>query len=308
MLYLLLFGTLLTDTISVVMSKKNSSAFSVNGLTGSLFYVCETSLFALFYFWALNGFSLAFNLSVVVYGFLYALIVIISMVPSIFVYNYASFAFVRFVSSGTKLAFSLIGGIILFDEVVTPDKLLRIFIMICVITVIFIGQKRKMPDDNNEKQAADKKKLLIAISIILFSALIGVASTVLLKLYSADSRVTDQNSFFFMTNIFSAFLVLPILPFTMKRNKVAFSDLCGMVKSKKTVYAAVTTLNSNIGSIILMPLIAMMDISVFTPLTSAFSFIAVAIATPIVGEKLNRYTLIATGLAVLSVVLPAVLF
>lgn len=309
-MYILLGIHFLSRILSDVMRKKNSTAFSVDGITGSLFYVFETSLFALFYFWALNGFHLEFNSTVILYGFIYGIIVIISLIPSVFVYNYASFAFISFVSGSMSLILSLLMGMFLFSEVITVEKLLRVVIMLCATAVMFIGRNsnKAKTEAENESKTEKRKKLIIVLSTLAFMSLIGAASTAVLKYYSADTNVTDQNSFFFITNIFSAFLVLPVLPFTMKRDKIKPSDLWKMVKSKKTIYSAVTTLNSNINSIVMLLLLGMMDVSIYTPLSSAFTFAAVAVATPIIGEKLNRYTIIATVFAILSVVLPAVIF
>lgn len=309
-MYILLGIHFLSRTLSDVMRKKNSTAFSVDGITGSLFYVFETSLFALFYFWALNGFHLEFNPTVILYGLIYGIIVIVSLVPSVFVYNYASFAFISFVSGSMNLILSLLMGMILFSEVITVEKILRVVIMLCATAVMFIGRNSNKAETEvaNESKTEKRKKLIIVLSIIAFSALLTAAGTAVLKYYSADTNVTDQNSFFFITNIFSSLLVLPVLPFTMKRDKIKLYDLWKMVKSKRTVYSAVTTLNSNINSIVQLLLLGMMEVSIYTPLSSAFSFAAVAVAIPIIGEKLNRYTIIATLLAILSVVLPAIAF
>jgi hypothetical protein len=51
-------------------------------------------------------------------------------------------------------------------------------------------------------------------------------------------------------------------------------------------------------------MIAQMDVAVYTPITSAIGFVALAIATPLVRERLDRYTLTATAIALLSLFLP----
>ena len=311
MLGILFCGFFLTQIFSDVMRKKNSNAFSVSGITGSLFYVFETSLFALFYFWALNGFKLSFNNHVLVYGMIYGIVVILTLVLSIFVYRYATFSFVTFVSGSVSLMLSLLVGNLLFNEVISPDKILRIALMLVATFVIFLGNKNK---DNKKSSSEEhqtnivKRNFVIACVIIVLNSILAAVATAILKFYAGDPNVTDQNSFFFATNIFSALLVLPILPFTMKKNKVKMSELFRMVKSKKTVYSAVTTINSNIRSIIQILILGMMDVSIFSPISSALGFVAVAIATPIIGEKLNKYTVIATIIAIVSVFLPFFLF
>lgn len=309
MIYLLFAFFFASRVFSDVMRKKNSKVFSTSGLTGSLFYVFETSLFALFYFWVLNGFVLHFNGRVLLYGLLYGLVVLTTLVPSVFLYNYTTFAFASFVSGSFALIMSLLSGWLVFGEAITADKLFRVILMLMATGVIFLGRRgdlcKSAPDEKGKRSGA--RNLIIAVLLIAFTAVIGAAGTAIMKFYSADPAVTDQNSFFFATNVFSALLVLPILPFTMRHDGVSMGDLFGMVKSKKTLYSAITTINSNLNSIVQMLLLGMMEVSVFTPLSSAVSFAAVAIATPIIGEKLDKYTVISTAIAIASVVLPPAL-
>ena len=82
-----------------VMKKKVTNSFSVSGVSGSLFFVLETSIFAMLVFFVLNGFKLYINPLVTFYGFLYGVLVIFSTVSSVFVYNFATIAFVGFFSS-----------------------------------------------------------------------------------------------------------------------------------------------------------------------------------------------------------------
>jgi hypothetical protein len=46
---------------------------------------------------------------------------------------------------------------------------------------------------------------------------------------------------------------------------------------------------------------------VFNPISGALSFVAMAIAVPIMGERLNRYTVLSTLTAIMSVVIPALI-
>ena len=145
---------------------------------------------------------------------------------------------------------------------------------------------------------------------IIFTALMGLTgslSTVLMKYYGADPGVTDSNSFFFMTNVFSGLLVIPMIPFAARRDGVKFSELLDYVKGKKAVYAMLTTASSNLCSVVMILLLTMIDVSVFTPLSGALGFISIAIATPIIRERLDRYTVTATALAIASVALPALM-
>lgn len=302
-LWLLLYALFML--VGNVMNKTNSNAFSSKGITGSLFFVFETSIFALLYFWAFNGFKLEFNSRVILYGFLYGLVVILTVIPSIFVYRYATFSFVSLVSGCLVLLLSLVSGAVFFDEIIGFDKLLRVIIMLCATFVIFLGRNEQNNEKGKQTKEGNKKNITISCLIIAFFAVVSTLGTALVKFYSVDSGVTDQNSFFFMTNIFSALLVLPILPFAMKKDGVSLKDLGLMLRSKKTVFSAVTTLNSNLSSIVLIFLLANMDVSVFTSVSAALSFAVVAVTTPIIKEKLDKYTIAATVIAILSVVIPS---
>ena len=288
--------------VNDVVKKKVSNSFSGNGVSGSLFFVLETSIFAMLVFFVLNGFKLYVNPRVAFYGFLYGVIVIVAVASGVFVYNYATIAFVGFASSGVNLLLSLLLGVVLFSEKVGFGTVFRIVLMLLAALVSFIGAGGFGKGDS--VKALRGNKFLVGI---FFTVIIGVTTSlanVLMKYYGTDPGVTDSNSFFFMTNVFSGLLVIPMIPFAAKRDGVKFSELVDYVKGKKALYAMLTTASSNLCSVFSILILAMIDVSVFTPLQGALGFVSIAIATPIIREKLDKYTLIATALAIASVAVP----
>lgn len=288
--------------VSDVVKKKVSDSFSGNGVSGSLFFVLETSIFSMFVFFALNGFKLYINPRVAFYGFLYGVIVIVAVASGVFVYNYATIAFVGFASSCVNLLLSLLLGVVLFSEKVSFGTVMRIVLMLLAAVVSFAGAGGF--GKGTSLKALRGRRFLIGI---IFTVIMGVTaslSTVLMKYYGADAGVTDSNSFFFMTNVFSGLLVIPMIPFAARRDGVKFSELLDYVKGKKVIYAMLTTASSNLCSVFSILILAMIDVSVFTPLQGALGFVSIAIATPIIREKLDKYTLIATALAIASVAVP----
>ena len=289
-----------------VIKKKITNSFSTKGISGSLFYVLETSIFAMFVFFALNGFRLYVNPRVVFYGFLYGVVVIISVATSIFVYKYVTIAFAGFAASCLTLIMSLALGVLLFSETVTAGNLLRIALMLCAVAVSFVGAGG-FGKGTPLTAIKQNKHFLKGIALILVLGIIACLSTVVMKYYTADEGVTDSNSLFFMTNVFSAILVIPMIPFAAKHDSVKLAELVGLIKSKGTVFAMLSTASSNLCSIVSILILAKLDVSVFTPISGALGFIATAVATPIVREKLDKYTVIATLLSISSVALPALI-
>lgn len=282
-----------------VIKKKVTNSFSTNGISGSLFFVLETSIFAMFVFFVLNGFKLYINPLVTFYGFLYGVLVIFSTVCGVFVYNYATIAFVGFVSSCFTLIASQIVGAALFGESVTIPNLVRVAFMLFAAFVSFIGAGGFKRAD-----AQNAKRFTYALLLTLTLSTVSTLGTIVMKHYTADPGVTDSNSFFFMTNVFSALLVIPLIPITAKRDGIKLSSLIEFVKGRRVFYTMLTTANSNIFSAVTILLLSMIDVSVFTPLSNTLGFISIAVATPLIREKLDKYTIIATALAVASVVIP----
>jgi len=140
--YLLMLGYLLTRTFSAVTTKSNSRSYSALGAIGSFLYIFVTAVYSLFFFWALNGFVLTINTTVIIYGALYAGIVIMNLVPTVFMYNYGSITSVSFISNTISLIASAIAGVLVFSEVFTLDKLVRIAIMLLCVYHFYRIEKK----------------------------------------------------------------------------------------------------------------------------------------------------------------------
>ena len=305
--YLLLLVFFLTRVFASVTTKMNSRSFSAFGNTGSLLFVMETSIFSLLFFWGMNGFKLFINPTVALYSAVYGALVVLNLFCTVFVYNYGSVATVSFVIGTVSLIASMISGMLLFGERMMPDKLLRIGLMFVCIFIVLLGAKKNAPVTEREAKGHSGIHPL-AIILPTAMAVISTCVSLIIKYYSTDVTATDSNTLFFMTNLFSLIYSIPIVFVTMKRDKISPKDVIVICKDKRS---AVVFLNTAIGCVqagVTALLLATMDVAVYTPLTSALGFIALAAATPMVRERLDRYTVCATAVAILSIVLPTVLF
>ena len=310
--YLLLLAYLVPRTASIVTSKKSSSAFLALGFTGSLLYTLEISVLSLFVYWMANGFTLSLNGTVLIYGAAYGFFAFFCLLITVFMYNYGSITLVNFVSSIVSLISSSIFGALLLGEKITPALILRVALMLLCVFIVYRGAK-KGEETNRvaEQKAAEKtKKKLSPLSIIFPSlyALSGLAATFLVKYYTADPTATDTNSLFFTVNLFSLVYTLPLLYFASKKQKLGFKQVALACVNKRSLIVVLNSVVGGVQTIITALLIERMDVALYTPVTSAIGYIALAVATPIVREKFDRYTVIATVVAVLSIFLPILIF
>lgn len=307
MTYLLLLIFFMTRVGAAVTTKMNSRSFSAYGVTGSFLYIIETSLFSLLFYWVMNGFKLDINSTVLIYGAIYGAAVVFALICSIFVYNYSSIATVNFIVGTVSLVASMFAGILLFDEKMMPDKLLRIGLMFVCIFIVLCGARKNAP--KTERQAKKKTRIHpLTIILPIMSALISTGTSIIVKLYTAAPEATDSNSLFFMTNLFSFVYSVPIIFAVMKWENITLASTLKICADKKSAVAFLNTAIGSVQTITMALLLVTMDIAVYTPITSAIGFIALAVATPIVRERLDRYTVLATAVAILSIVLPTVLF
>ena len=310
--YLLLLAYLVPRTASLVTSKKSSSAFSALGFTGSLLYTLEISVLSLFVYWMANGFTLSLNGTVLIYGAAYGFFAFFCLLITVFMYNYGSITLVNFVSSIVSLISSSVFGALLLGEKITPTLILRVALMLLCVFIVYLGAKKGEETNRvaEQKAAEKRKKKLSPLSIILPSlyALSGLAATFLVKYYTADPTATDTNSLFFTVNLFSLVYTLPLLYFASKKQKLGFKQVALACVNKRSLIVVLNSVVGGVQTIITALLIERMDVALYTPVTSAIGYIALAVATPIVREKLDRYTVIATVAAVLSIFLPILIF
>ena len=307
-LALLWAGILASTCVSKFFSKKNSQTFAVGGLGGPLVYTVETSLFSLFFFWMFNGFSLSVNFRTCIYAFFYAIIVIIGLVIGIYMFRFGSFAFISFFRSALTLVASMILGRLAFSEAITPDRIVRVVLLLFAAGLLFFSNLKKSKRKAGNNAKGEKLVHPLGVLFVIATSVLGCGSTYIVKRYSLDTGVGDSNSLLFMTNFFSAFLGALILLVYILVRKGEPIGIKKIIVNKNVFNSLFTTLNSNLCSLMTVVIVGMMDVAVYTPVSSAFGFVAVALVAPIIKEKLDKYTVIATIIAVLSVFLPELIW
>jgi drug/metabolite transporter (DMT)-like permease len=286
------FSKATSKVVSGASRAKYSLFLIVNGLT------------ACFFFWIFGGFKLDVNLPTLIYSAIYALIVALILILTMVAYRMVSVSGVNIIKSGCGLLCTSLVGFLFFSEDIGLRTVTRIIIMTIAIALTFTDTKRRaaiVRGNDGQKPKGDKVKALAFVLVLIVIA--SSANTVILKCFTLNPRVADENSFFFFTNIFLALGCASVFCFELIRKKGKTADARDIFRARALVPIVGNTLFSNIGSLIGMIVLAEMDISVYTPITSAISILAGVAGSLIYKEKLGIFSYLAAALALVAVVI-----
>ena len=302
--YLLMLLFLVPRAASQVTTKLNSNDFSKLKTTGSFLYVLITAIFSLPVFWVANGFSLVINPTVATYAAIYGTCGTINVILTVFMYKFASVTFVNFIMGTVSLIASALLGALILNEEITPSLILQIALMLVCIVTMFVGETKE------KKRSTSENKKLNFLSFILPAAyaLLSVIATFALKRYTASDNYTDTNSLFFMCNVWALVYVIPLFFIFAKKEKAPREEIRKICTDKRCLFVLLNTIVGSLVTIVSTLLLAQMDVALHAPVISALGYVAIAIATPIVKERLDKYKIAATVIAILSLFLPMIIF
>lgn len=298
-LFLLLSVFCLTKILSLVCSKSCSNVLQKGGLLGHSIYIFLVSIISCVTYASFTGFTLKFDLMTFLLGMVLAVASTMSLLTSLVIYRLASVSGVNVISTSLSIVTSALIGFIVFGENVDTIKIIRIVIM--VLAGIFVYFENVAKEDDQDKKRISNK--LLFVLILLVQLIIGCYTTIQSKLLSGGNLVTDVNTFFFMTNVYmllgSGIIILYFLfrkPQEVKQNLV-------LLKPKNLIAMTGNTFGSNVSVFLNVLILARMDLSVFTMISSAFGIICAAVVSVLFHEKLGVYAKIAIGLSLVVAII-----
>lgn len=255
-------------------------------------FSCVTCTIASLFFLTLTGFHPQFNITTVIYAAFFALICLISQYTGIAIYRYADIVGSGIVRGSASLILSCLCGVLIFDEHFSTLVALRIAFRLAA-SIVFLLQQR---------HADTKKCTTIGWIISAFMVANGIASTVITKSFATNPNVTDENSYFLLTNLFCLAVSL-MVALVSRRGRV--SDCVAEVRRirpKQYGYIVMNTLSSNVSSLLMVAILSIDDIVLFTPISGAIGFlITQGIAVFIEKEKFTPLpVLLALGATILA--------
>ena len=292
----LLFAAIaLTSIASKAFSKLCSNHVSQNSVSDfSIVLIINCTVACLFFFFS-SGFALSLNQSTFLYSVAYAIIVAISLISNILIYKFTSVSNVSVISSTCGVIATVCVGGLLFHEDVEANTLIRLAIMMLAMGFVFADRRKPRPDQKNA--------FLPLILLIAVNTFCSCANTVILKAFSMSTSVTDEHSFFFFTNVVLCIGASCVLGYAIVFHLQDVRRSLQLLKPGKLVSVAGNTVCSNISSILTVWIIALMDVSLFSPLSSALGILTGVIASLIFREKQGIFAYIAAAVACMAIMI-----
>jgi len=283
-------------------SKLCSNILNQNSVAKYSLVLVINSLVACLFFGIVGGFKIAVNSNTLLYSIIYAAIVAVSIISNFVVYRYASISNANIVSSSCSMVCTAVIGWMLFREKLDILNVIRIAIMLVAIAFVFFDQK------NNEtvtKLTMERKKgniFSLALIIAIITAC-GCANTVVLKTFAMSQKVTNENSFFFLTNVFLLIVTLVVFVVACLRKKGEFKDSVHLLYPKQLVAIGGNNVCSNITSLVSVLIVAQLDVSIYSPISSALGIIVGLVGSLIFKERLGVFAYMAAAVACIAVVM-----
>ena len=288
-----------SKTCSNIVSAKNNKLKYILYLTLMGFFACCV-------FFILNGFKIFCTPKTLYFALAFSGVCAGSVICTVNMFKFTNIASVVVLSGFGSMVAKCLIGFLVFNESLSVRTLLKIAIMTIPTVLTFLEIRRN--DSSSPKTKKDRADIKLAF-IVLFLILLSCFSTVIIKTYSNATDVADMNSMFFLTNVFmtlGALLVFSLSYLGMRgnaENAVQIKEALSIFHLLPILITAANTAASNISTLLDAKLLSMMDVSVYTPVSSAIGILAGVIASFIYRERHEATFYISAALALIAVII-----
>ena len=248
-----------------------------------------TSVFAMINFAVISGFDITFSPVNIVYGIIYGVCCCLSVVFSMVTLKYSTVAFKMIFVGSLSLVLNQIAGIIIFKEAILAENIikciLRIISAIVVVAPVKYGQK------------TEYKGIIMCCICVLVEVLCSVVTK-----SGAMQKNLDPDSWFFITNLFLFIISTVFTLFIVKLHKFKVSDEIQNIGMKGLFWVFLSAVASNLFSLLSVKLMSLVDLSYYSPVSSALTMIACFVVSRFVlGEAAGKRMYIAVILSIFAV-------
>ncbi len=286
---LLFVAFFLVEGVSNYAAKKNSMLATNVCRYGILLIL--TSIFAMINFAIMSGFNIKFSWINVIYGIIYGVCCCASVVSDMVTLHYSTVAFKMVFVGSLSLVFNQIIGIFVFKETFLAENIIK-----CILSIIS-AMVAVSPATYGQKTEC---KGVIWCSICVF---ISVVCSIVSKSGAMQTEI-DPNSWFFITNLV-LFIISSIYIVTIvKLYKFKSKDEAESIGLKGVFFVFLAAIASNLFSLLSVKLMSLVDLSYYSPVSSALTMIACfAVSRFILGEPAGKRMYIAVILSILAVII-----
>lgn len=251
------------------------------------------SILACLVFYIMGKFLIVADRYILGYGIVFSLFVTTCIIMQIIMYSKVSVAFTSLLTTCGTIITSIVYGVIVLGE---PFSW-QLAVAAVLLLIAAILPCRKM--------ISAKSGISTVVLCIIWFAIWGVRA-IFQKLYSTDPMLTDHNSMFFFTNVFSIVWSLLLIAFCFfKQGKQEITDMLKVVfKPKVILPLAANNIPGNLITIVAVILNQLLPLSVYSIVSSSTILIGSALLSVCVfKEKLDRDNYIALILAIIAIIL-----
>ncbi len=300
--YLLILLMILADLGCKYFGKHCSNLLVGQSVSGYALYNIFVGGVACLFFFFTGGCKLTVNLPTLRYAALYAFVSAVAVVVGVIAYRFANVSTITIITGTCSLLATASFGAILFQESIRIPTVVRITAMLLAVILSFMD-KNKQTASLNATASPKKKTSLLIIPIVLIMLAYQSGAVIIQKYYALDPTVADENSFFFLTNVFIIAVALLVMACDGIKKPAHFKTALSMVNPKKTLVLIFNILCSGACSLLGIFLIARMDLSVYSPIMSAIGILSGVAASLLLRERLGSLSYVAAAIACITVFL-----
>ena len=265
-----------------------------NNLATMIMLNLVNAAFGCIYFLFLCKFNIHINFTTFAFSFGYAMLVFNSLFISVVALSKMSIPVKVIVGMLGSVLTSVLIGRIFFNEKITLNSTLSILLLLFAVILPYIK--------NNEVKSG-KNSFWVCVWLFVTS---GV-STVYLKFYTENPQSLDANNMFFMTNLICLIIcMITVIIYLTVKGKKKQKGVLTALGAKQIMNIGARTALSNLSAIISVFVISVIDVSVYTVITSSLGLVAgMLISRFIFYEDLNWKNYVSVLLAVGSIIVGA---
>lgn len=290
--------------VSMVLHKSCSNLLSTKGSAGKAVYILITGVFSGFLYFAYSGFSLEINVACILFAFLYGICSTIAGI-TITIYNYADVATVSVTKSSLNLILTSMVGFFIFSEPIELNRIIKLLLTLSVVFLIFLNSKNEIDKSgSNNRSLLNKKE-----NFIKFLLLIGIQIPVFIfgayqsKMVAKYNIVPDLNSYYCLTNLFMVLFGIIWVLYLAHKDKDSITECISMVRSKSIFTILLLLVIGTFSALLGVIILEYIDISLYSPLNSAITFIGSAIVSILFREKLGKLIWLAIAISIVVVII-----
>lgn len=292
MLPLLYAGSFLCSVFGVFSNQKYArSGKKINNIH---IYSLVSGIIATTFFYVSSGFDIKINLYTLAYSVIFALLIFVNYFFTLIVFRFMGIAEKTFICSGLKLIITIIMGVMLFNEKFKLKSLIQLILVFLTLFVIFLPSLKK----KEEQKTVTTGGILICVGITV----LGAGCTLVTKSFAENLKlgmVTDENSFFFLTNVLIVAFGICTVMISQKFSVKAVVKEFKMVSPMNYFMIVLNVVSSNVASLLQILIFKEGDLVLYAPLSSALALLAGEIVAVAFAKEKPR--ILATILALSSV-------